>query len=180
MGGLEGSSFEKKDLEDIMKIKMAGKVYREVFTGEADTRAIADWMKVSRLALGYSRALAMNGGGDGYKVLENGYPFSVRNGEIINSTPESETDRQSEGNLISVDRKEKISEKMARQIDQEAISVISKCYDQVEFLLKNGLKRDIERVAKTLQKKEKLSIEEVKKLVGYKDKNWRSKLKSKI
>lgn len=84
MGGLEGSSFGKKDLENIMKIKMAGKVYREVFSGEADTRVISDWMSVSRLALGYSRALAMNGGGDGYKVLEDGKPFSVKDGKLLN------------------------------------------------------------------------------------------------
>jgi hypothetical protein len=146
MGGLEGSSFEKKDLEDIMKIKMAGKVYRELYNGEADTRAIADWRRVSRLALGYSRSLAMNGGGDGYNVSEDGTPYSTRDGKQINL--EGETDRKSEGNLISVDRKEKISEKMAHKIDQEAINVISSCYGQVEKLLKNGLRKDIERVAK--------------------------------
>lgn len=178
MGGLEGSSFEKKDLEDIMKIKMAGKVYREKYTGEADTRAIGDWMRVSRLALGYSRSLAMNGGGDGYKVAEDGTPYSVKGGQMINS--DSETQRISEGNLISVNRKDKVSEIMAQQIDQEAVNVISKCYDQVEQLLSKGLKKDIENVAYYLQKKEKLSVEEVKKIVGYKDSTWRSNLKPQI
>jgi hypothetical protein len=144
MGGLEGSSFEKKDLEDIMKIKMAGKVYREKYTGEADTRSIGDWARVSRLALGYSRALGMNGGGAGYTIDKDGNPISILDNKDGNNEP------MSEGNLISVDRKEKISEKMARQIEEEAINVITRCYGQVEFLLDKGLKKDVERLAKQL------------------------------
>lgn len=97
---------------------------------------------------------------------------------MINS--DSETQRISEGNLISVNRKDKVSEIMAQQIDQEAVNVISKCYDQVEQLLSKGLKKDIENVAYYLQKKEKLSVEEVKKIVGYKDSTWRSNLKPQI
>lgn len=49
-----------------------------------------------------------------------------------------------------MDKKEKISEKMSRQIDKEATNVITKCYNQVEYLIKNGLKKDIEKVAKSL------------------------------
>lgn len=170
MKGLEGLSFEKKNLEDLIKIKMAGRVYREVFNKQNDTRSISDWAKVSRLALGYSRSLAMNGGGEGYILDKEGKPVSTIDGK---HNPELE----SHGNLISVQSKDKISEIMSSKIDQEAVELIRRSYNEVERVLKLGLRKEVELLASHLEKKEKLTVEEVKKIVGFKDKNWREDLK---
>lgn len=173
MKGLEGLSFEKKNLEDLIKIKMAGRVYREVFSKDNDTRSIGDWAKVSRISLGYSRSLAMNGGGEGYIIDQDGSPLSTKDGK---HDPELE----SHGNLISVQSKDKISEKMSSKIDREAVELITKSYKEVEKVLKLGLRKEVELLASHLEKKEKLTIEEVKNILGYKDKDWKSDIKKLI
>lgn len=173
MKGLEGLSFEKKNLEELIKIKMAGRVYRETFGKDNDTRSIADWAKVSRVSLAYSRSLAMNGGGEGYILDQQGTPISTKAGK-------HDPALESHGNLISVQSKDKISEQMSSRIDQEAVDLIAKSYRDVEKVLKLGLRKEVELLASHLQKKEKLTVEEVKKIVGFKDKDWKADIKKLI
>lgn len=124
-------SQNKKQIKSIIAVSLSGRIAEKLnFNGEFSSRSADDYKKASRIALAFTRKLAM----------------------------------VEEACLISAEKKD-LSDVFNRKLELESLKLLENISKETErLILKN--RRMIVKVAKELVKRETLSREEVKKIIG--------------